>query len=377
MTPFGHRAAVWVVAGVLGAALIAAPGAARAHGGDPTLVTRLTEVRPALPPEVVVQVYTGYSEQMAVANPTGIPLTVLDPDGTAFLRISSAGVFGNIIAPYLHLTANPPDAPARRAPEARPGAQPRWVPLSEGDTWGWFERRLHPFVPGEEPAGDPASQQRRVLASWQVGMHYGDRPVTVRGVLERHPISGAFRATADPPGDGLDVEVGQGPIPAIRLQVPPGRAVTVTGRDGLPFLRIGAAGVAANPSSAHFRDNPQFQNLPTDPDGWARIADAPAATWLDVRLRYRADRPPQHVTNSAADRGRAVELDRWRIPLTVDGEARTLTGGVEWVPAAAVAAVSRAPDSGIPWGTAALGAATAALLAALAGLWWRIRRGRA
>ncbi len=339
-----------------------------AHGDDPTLVALLTEVRPQLPPDVLVQVRTGFSEQMVVANPTDIPLTVLDPDGVAFLRISSAGVFGNVTARYLNATANPPDAPAPLPAQAQPGTEPRWVPLSRGDAWGWFERRLHPFVPGEEPGS--GSAQRQVLASWQVGMRYGDLPVTAVGVLERRPITGTFRATADPRDDRLDVAVGQGRIPAIQLQVPQGRAVTVGGLDGVPFLRIGPAGVAANPASVHYQDNPQFQSLPTGPDGWVRVAEAPPVTWLDSRLRYRADRPPDDV---AAD-NQVVELARWRIPVTIDGEQRTLTGGVEWIPAAAVASIVRAPapDSGFPWITVALGA-VAALLVALIGLLLRTR----
>ncbi|MGH3902929.1 MAG: hypothetical protein ACRDTE_01825 [Pseudonocardiaceae bacterium] len=353
------RQGVVRAAAVLLAALIAASTAlpAWAHGDDPTLVALLTDVRPALPHD------TGYSEQMVVANPTGIPLTVLDPDGVAFLRISSAGVFGNVTARYLHLTANPPDAPAQLPAQALPGAEPRWAPLSRGDAWGWFERRLHPFVPGEEPGSGLAAPQRQVLASWQVGMRYGDRPVTAVGVLERHPITGTFRATADPRDDRLDVEVGQGRVPAIQLRVPAGPNVPVGGLDGVPFLRIGPAGVTANPASVHYQDNPQFQSLPTGPDGWVRVAGVPPVTWLDSRLRYRTDRPPDGV----AAGNQIVELDRWRIPVDIDGEQRTLTGSIEWVPSAA-AASRTAPASAVPWATVGLGVGAVALLATLIGL---------
>lgn len=344
-----------------------------AHGDDPTLVSLLTAVRPALPRDVLVQVRTGYGAQLVVANPTGTALTILDPDGVAFLRISSAGVFGNINDRYLDETANPPDAPDELPPQPRAPAEPRWVPLSRGDTWGWFERRLYPALPSGQPVGatGPAgvALQRQVLASWQVGMRYGDRPVTATGVLERRPILGTFRTVADPRDDHLDVSIGQGQLPAIQLRVPPGRAVTVDGRDGVAFLRIGPAGASVNPGSLHFRENPQFQGLPVGQDGWVRVGDGSPVTWLDSRLRYRADLPPDDV----AAGHQVAALDRWSIPVTVDGQRRALRGTVEWVPSE-LAAPDRPSGSGSPWTTAGLGAGAAALLAALGVLLLRTRK---
>lgn len=363
-----RSAVVGAVAVVLALGLTAV--AAWAHGDDPTLVVLLTEVRPALPPDVLVQVRTGYSEQMVVANPTDTALTVLDPDGVPFLQISSAGVFGNVTARYLHATANPPDAPPQIPAQAQagrggPGSEPRWIPLSQGDSWGWFEHRLHPPVPDGTPPADgvDAPAQRQILASWQVDMRYGDRPVSAVGVLERRPITGTFRATADPRDDQFGVSIGQGLMPAIQLQVPPGRAVTVGGSDGVPFLRIDPAGVAVNPASVHYQDNPQFHSLPARPDGWRRVAGAPPVTWLDSRLRYSADQPPDNVATS----DEVVQVGRWSIPMTVDGEQRTLDGTLEWVPspAAAVMARTQAPGAGFPWATVGLGLGAATLLAAL------------
>jgi hypothetical protein len=361
-----------VVAVALGIGLTTVP--AWAHGDDPTLVVLLTEVRPALPPDVLVQVRTGYSEQMVVANPTDTALTVLDPDGVPFLQVSSAGVFGNLTARYLHATANPPDIPSQIAAQAQSGAEPRWVPLSQGDSWGWFERRLHPLDPDRaRPVAVGDVSQRQVLASWQVDMRYGDDPVTAVGVLERRPITGTFRATvdaaADPRDDQLGVTIGQGPVPAIQLQVPPDRTATVGGSDGVPFLRIDPAGIVVNPASVHYQDNPQFHSFPAGPDGWLRIADTPPVTWLDSRLRYPADRPPDDVA-AGED---VVPLGRWSIPMTVDGAQRTLTGGIEWVPSAVAAAMAHTPTSDFPWARLALGASLVALLAALGGL---LRRSR-
>ncbi len=373
---FTHRTSsrfARAVAVVLAALLATASAAASAwaHGNDPTLVPSLTEIRPALPADVVVQVRTGYSEQMLVANPTEVPLTVLDPDGTPFLRLSAVGVFANVTAPFFHRTANPPDAPPQIPEFARPGAEPRWVQVSAGHSYGWFEPRLHPFAPGSEPVGGrpgETSQRREVLAEWDVDMHYGDRPVAVRGVLERRPVTGTFRVTADPRSDQLQLSVAQGQLPALALQVPPGRTVTVSGADDVPFLRIDDAGVAANPASRTFQDNPQLVGLPTGPQGWVQVSGGTSAVWLDSRLQYRADRPPDDVATG----DEVVELTRWSVPVTVDGQQRELSGSIRWVPAA-VAAVAAGGDAGFPWVTAGLGIGALVLVLALGGLALRSR----
>ncbi len=368
--------AVAVLLSVLLAALATAPAAvpAWAHGGDPTLVPSVTEIRPQLPGGVVVQVRTGLSEQMVVANPIDVPLTILDPEGNSFLRLSSAGVFGNVAVPYFHATANPPDVPPRLPSGARPGAPPRWVQVSEGDSWGWFERRLHPFAPGAEPGGGRPGEtaEREVLASWEVGMRYGDRPVTAAGVLERRPVLGTFRATADPVRAPLRVSVAQGQLPALLLVAPDGATTTVMGSDGAPFLRVGRRGVTANSASPQFRDNPRFQTSPPGRDGWVQVSEGSSATWVDSRLSYRADRPPDDVVESAE----ITQLGRWSIPVTVDGQQRTLSGAIEWIPSAEAAALvgAQRPDSGFPWAMAALGVGALALLAAVGGLALRSRQ---
>lgn len=360
-----------------GLAAVVVPATAAAHGSDATLVPMVTAVRPALPDEVLVQVRTGFSEQIVVANPTSVVLTFLDPDGLPFLQLSSAGVFGNFTAPYFHATVNPPDVPPRIPDTARPGAEPRWLQISEGDTWSWFDRRLHPFVPGQEPPGGRSGEgrlERAVVAQWQVGMRYGEQPVTLSGVLERRPITGTFEATLDPPPGALDVQVAQGQIPALLLQAPPGRQVTVLGRDGQPFLRIGPDGTAqANSASPHFQDNPQFQDRPVGPDGWVRVSDGGSVSWIDSRLRYSADRPPGEVEGG----DEPVELARWTIPVLVDGEQRLLSGAVRWVPSAVLEAMlgrdDPQEDSGYPWATVGLAALASVLLLGVGALAVRTR----
>lgn len=153
--------------GALGLALAAALGMAipaLAHGEDPALVPVLRAVTPALPAELAVQVRTGVSEQMIVGNRTAEPLLVLDPDGDAFLRVSTQGAFGNVADPFFHRTLNPPGVPVRLPAAARQGAVPEWVKLSPGESWDWFEPRLHPFDPGKEPLAPPGR-----TPSWPTG----------------------------------------------------------------------------------------------------------------------------------------------------------------------------------------------------------------
>lgn len=377
MTPHGLRkvltSAVVVVLGALTTTALAAVPAS-AHGSDPTLVPVLQDIRPTLPEDVLVQVRTGLSEQMVVSNPTDVPLTITDPQDAPFMRISGEGVFGNVTSPFFHATINPPDVPPRVPDNARPGASPDWVKLATSDFYGWFEPRLHPFVPGQEPAGgrpDEDEQRREILADWSVSMTYGERPVTARGVLERRPVTGAFQSTADRRDDGLQVTVAQGQVPAVAMQAPAGRRVVVQGADGVPFLRVDEAGVAVNPASSTFRDNPQFQGAAAGPDGWLLVSrGSTTATWLDNRLKYRADRPPADVETGDD----TVELDRWTIPVTVDGAQEELSGAITWVPSSAAADfVGAGDEDGFPWTTVGLGVGVVALVAVL-GLALRARR---
>lgn len=320
---------------------------AAAHGNDPTLVPVVRSIEPALPPEVVVQVRTTVSEQMIVANPTTTTLSVLDPDGAEFLRVSATGAEGNIANPFFHRTLNPSGVPPRIPGFAGPGATPLWVDLSLTPNWGWFEPRLHPFEPGTEPRDQPSP--------WQVGLRYGDRPIRVDGALERRAVTGAFAAALLPRSDDLAVNVVQGPVPALLLVAPPSRRVEVEGRDGRPFLRLDERGAFAHRDSAAFADNPDFEAAPAADGAWARVGEPGRVRWLDPRLRYRADRPPAVVERATAP----TEVDRWEIPLRIDGASDPLRGEITWIPAGSVAADPGGGNSLAPWALGGVGVAVA------------------
>ncbi|GAA0630723.1 hypothetical protein GCM10009547_38190 [Sporichthya brevicatena] len=342
MTAVRSRALAAAAAVVLAVAPALGAAPAHAHGGDPTLVPTVREIAPALPAEVVVQARTTVSEQLIVANPTATPLLVLDPAGLPFLRISSAGTHGNVNSTYFHRTLNPPGVTPRLPASAKPGAPAAWVRLSREGSWGWFEPRMHPFEPGREPAGDGTE-----LTTWQVGLRYGERHVRVEGVLERRTVTGSFLAQPDPRSDGLSVTVAPGSVPAILLVAPADRRVEITGRDGKPFLRLRPNGAFVNAGSANLGENPDLLDAVGRRTGWVRVGEPGRVRWLEPRLQYSADRPPEVVERA----GRPAELGRWEVPLTVDGAAAPLTGTLTWIPANAdLAALGGGGDSGgVPW----------------------------
>jgi hypothetical protein len=350
-----HRALIAAVVAVL---CVATP--ALAHGGDPTLVPVIGSITPALPADVIVQVRTGVSEQMLVANPEQNVLRVLDPDGTAFLQVSRAGVFGNVTDPFFSETLNPPDVPPRLPAGARAGAKPRWVRLSQTDAFGWFEPRLHPATPGTEP-------NSQVVSQWSVRMLWGSIPVTVNGTLERQAVTGTFVADPDPRRDDLQVTVAQGRVPALLLVAPPGRTVVVLGVDGKEFLRLDPTGAWANTESRNFRDNIDFTDQAEGKSGWVRVGEPGRICWLDTRLQYVADRPPKVVERAE----KTAQLGRWVIPLRVDGTSSELGGTLTWLPITALP--QKSSGGGMPW-VAASGGAVALGIGALAVVARRRRR---
>lgn len=333
-------------------------GPAAAHAGDPTLVTRLDAVVPALPAGVEVAVRATISDQLVVTNRTPTPLVALDPDGAEFLRITADGVQGNTASPYFHLTAAPPEV---RVPLPPVGAAPTWVPLSAEPTWAWFDPRLSPrFL--QVPVGGRQDNVdvREDVAAWSVPLRYGDQPLSVDGVLERRPVTGRFETTIDPPPAGVPAVLGQGYVPTLSMQALPGREVTVLGRDGEPYLRFGAAGAEVNRDSPTYRDDLLGRGRVPTETGWAPIPGV--TTWLDTRLRYPAEDPPAQFADAQAP----VDVARWEVPLIVDGAPAALTGTIVWIPN------GRASDS--PWTMLVVIAGVAVLLAGGGLMLWRNRR---
>ena len=327
----------WVLLVLLVA--LAGPAPALAHESDPRIVTTLTEVVPALPEDVVVQVQAGIATQLVADNPTDAPLEVLGRDGRAFLRLSAAGVFADVATEDFFTTSNPNGAAPARAAQATP----RWVRISAGSSWGWYDHRLHPAA-----AVAPEDDERPTrLGEFGVPLRYGGTSVAVRGRVDFRPLLGSFLVSADPAPTGLSVQALPGRLPGVFLTAPAG--TTVLGRDGEPFLRFTPAGVEVNTRSrTHVEDRAARGELvePPAPGAAFRLVapGARAYTWLDARLRYPDDLPPQDVLRA----GEPTVVRSWEVPVQVGGAAEQLTGDVTWVPEASAAAQvsGRSPDSG-------------------------------
>ena len=339
------RAAAVAVGALLLLVGLSVPAAA--HEGDPRVVTTLDEVLPALPEGVVVQVQASLAAQLVADNPTDTPLEVLGRDGEPFLRLSAAGVEADVTSDDFLSTSSPTGAVPPEAEADRPA---RWVQISTGTSWGWFDHRLHP---GQEAL--PEDQQRpALLDTWEVPMRYGDAPLQVRGSVEFVPLLGAFVVSADPAPESLTVQALPGRLPGLFLSNPERRPMTVLGRDGEPFLRFGPAGLEVNTASRTHVEDQQARGRPAgppSPEPAFEVVD-PAGTsytWLDARLRYDDDLPPDDALRATEP----VVVDRWQVPVQGLAGTPALTGEVRWVPEAAAAEARRA-SAEQPLGGAAL-----------------------
>lgn len=326
MTVIRRAAAALLLVGLV---LTAVPAAA--HEADPRVVTTLDVVEPALPPEVVVQVQAGIATQLVASNPTDTVLEVIGTDGRPFLRLSRDGVFADAGAQEFFTTSSPTGA----APAGAGDDAARWVRISDGSSWGWYDHRLHP---ADLPA--PADPGREAtLGAFEVPLRYGDQEVAVRGTVRFRPLLGSFLVTADAAPPGLSVQALPGRLPGLFLSAEPGTDVTVAGRDGEPFLRITADGVEVNRSSrTHVEDRAargEVVRPPSPEPDFALVAPgARSYTWLDGRLRYPDDLPSGEVLLV----GEPTVVDEWEVPVEVAGRPALLTGDVTWVPEADAAA---------------------------------------
>lgn len=346
-------------------AALAAPVPAEAHEADPRITTEITEVQPALPDDVVVQVQPSLAAQLVADNPTAQPLEVLDDEGRAFLRLSAAGVEADVASAAFLGTASPSGVVPPGSAE-RPA---QWRTVSAGTSWGWFDHRLHPreLTAPRDPSR-PAD-----LGTWRVPLRYAGEPVEVRGATRFVPLLGSFVVSADPSPQGLTVQALPGRLPGLFLADPSGRQLTVLGVDGELFARLGPDGLVLNTASRTYVEDAAARGRVVDPPSpeprlTAADPSATSLTWLDRRLRYPDDRPPDDVLR----RGEPAVVQRWAVPVELDGVRTELTGQVRWVPDPALRAEPADDRSPVLLGGAAVLAAVVAGLA----LRHRLRRRR-
>jgi hypothetical protein len=345
------------------------PGTADAHSyRDPALRSVLDEVRPALPAGVTVALRPSVVDELVLSNGTDVPLEVLGRDGAPFLRLRRGLVEADVAHPDWYLTALPEGAPDLPA-YARTGAPARWRTVGTTGTWSEFDPRVRPPVTVSSELR--AAGRRRVLASWSVPLRYGGAPVTVTGQVLLEPVRGGLVVAATGVPAGLTATPLQGELPGLFLRVPAGRTTVVLGSDGQPFLSFAGGTVRARLASPSWRADQRARGREVTGSGWAVVARAQSYSWLDPRLRYPRDVPPEDLV------GRTSVVQRWAVPVLLDGARSELTGTVSWVPRAdalrAVRPTRGADDGRAGWLAPAAGALVlGALLVVLV-----IRRGPA
>jgi hypothetical protein len=287
-----------VAAAVVAVALAAPVGAHEAEAG---LLPRLLAVEPHVE-GLDVEVGQVVAPTVTVRNATGSVVDVIGGDGTAFLRIGAEFVQANVASPDFFRSEGPSPAAAVPA-SAAAGAPPRFVTISSGGEWSWFEHRLS--AAGRGP--------------WTVPLSVGGVEVAVRGDWRRADVTGSFTVVVDalePSVDGLAVEALQGAVPGLFVENRTGRALEVPGPRGEPFLRIG----------------PNVTERADGAGGWERVAASPRYGWTEPRIGWPAGEPlPRELRG--ADRARTART--WTLDLVLGDRPVAASGTLRWVPVAA------------------------------------------
>ncbi|MFT3852483.1 MAG: hypothetical protein QM733_07090 [Ilumatobacteraceae bacterium] len=221
--------------------------------------------------------------------------------------------------------------------------------------------RASTAAPGHAPTRLAAATMAVLLAVVPlvrpVPVHGGAGAVTSNYRVELQGVS--------PSTTGLHVEIAD-VSGTLRLTWEGAGTVVVDGYDGEPYLRIDADGVARNvrsPATYLNQDRYARVSMPATADSaatpeWQRISNGRSVEWHDHRTHWMDVDPPPAV--QADPSSVHVIIDRWQVPLAVDGNAVTIDGRLLWVPA---------PSAG-PWWLLAVGVFLV-VLGLLVTRWWR------
>ncbi len=316
-----------------GAALLVTAGPAAAHSEDPQVVTVLDGVAPALP-EVDLRVVTSVAPQLLLVDRGTQPVEVLDERGRPFLRIGPRVVQADLARVATYQSQNPFGSAALPAAVTRdPDGPARFAEVATGSSYGWFDHRMHPAAVTVPDAVRATGQPTR-LTEFTIPLRVGPTLATLRGHLEFRPQLGGFDTRADPPPAGLSAVVLQAATPGLAVSAGAGHTAVISGAQGEPFARLGPTGAEINERSPTWAADAQGRGVPvraTDPRAapmWRRIAGTPSITWVDPRLRWADQLPPDSALASDVP----VVLRRWSVPVTVDGRPAALAGTISWQP---------------------------------------------
>ena len=192
--------------------------------------------------------------------------------------------------------------------------------------------------------------------------------VTLVGLILLAATPAGAHGTSGPPASNFTTQL-RGiapPAPGVTVSLGPDREqlvlavsghvrVTVFGYQDEPYLRVDTRGVFENRRSPAVTLNrsrvPTGTSRPVHAGAaeWVRISHEPVARWHDHRVHWMGGVTPLAVLN---DPDRPHVIDRWRIPIRVNGRAATIHGLLRWTP----------PPTAWPWWLLAAGIAGATVL---------------
>ncbi len=294
----------------------------------------IDRVDPALP-GVRVAAVRGTASLLQIVNPTQRDLEVIAPRGEPFLRVGPRGTFANLESGFWYQSGNP-DGTGGLPPNARRGP-PRWQLVSRAPAWSYYEHRLHP-AQVRLPRAQRGTRRVLRLLDWTVPLRYGGAPARIEGHIEFRPVLGTVApalVSSPRPLPGVSVSVLPGRFPGLLLQSAAKGTVTVRGRAGEPFARIGPAGVDVNLRSPTYADDQRARGELTRvavdahaAPAWHQVATTPSHAWLDSRVGYAPEQPPEAVVA----RNQTARLSNWSIPIESGTRRVKIRGTTDWVP---------------------------------------------
>jgi hypothetical protein len=165
------------------------------------------------------------------------------------------------------------------------------------------------------------------------------QPVSAHGGSEADLTSDyRTRITEAPDIEGLDVRT-VGLDGTIRLSWTGPGTLVVAGYQGEPYLRFDDSGVSVNTRSpAAYLNQDRYANTAVpagaDPNAapdWQPAATGTAYEWHDHRTHWMTPTPPPQAQQDP-NRSHLI-IERWEIPLYIDGQDSVIAGDLTWAPA--------------------------------------------
>jgi hypothetical protein len=259
---------------------------------------------------------------LVATNRTDEPLVIFGPQGEPFLRIADGKVEANLRSEISYAMGDPTGGHATAQRDLDPERSPRWRLIGRRRSWSWFDPRIR--------FRDAETRQ------WTIDARLGPRAIRLTGTFEPLEGHGHFRTVLVEPIQVPDLEVRllEGLVPAVYVHNETEREMSIIGRAGEPFLRIGPKGVFGNTRSPDYwlggtqtvRAVPAGAD-PSKPPRWQRLSDIPLWSWLEFRARL----PVAAQQRSKLGSVRRTVLS-WTTPMRLGQEAIRVRGRVDWIP---------------------------------------------